>query len=288
LKNKKEAMILYDPHQEFSAKEFLSQYHEYSLYDVLHQIKALLLYPLNCQCKDTCRCEKLRASIRLALNINLYNQAEARQERREVLSAMQLMFKIPEDRFFRTHYGEGYPLWLIEKSFDEKVTHFKIVGQLVWTLLRLAKTYEVSILRNSQASLKEAIEIIVGKMPLKSKPGEQIPYLCGEKGYAAHFKTYKSVCHFITALQLLDKESFTLADSGQITEFLSLSHWIRKKLLAIETPNVKGKVLLTADTLMPLPPWVNSESVRVSLKPFEHKLQELEVLVERSIASHPS
>lgn len=281
-------MILSDTRQEFSPEEFLAQYHEYNLYDTLHQVKALLLYPPNCQCGNDCRCEKLRASIRLALNTDLYNKAEARQERPEVLSAMQLIFKIPEDRFFRKHYSEGYPLWLVEETFQQKVNHFKVVGQLVWTLLRLAKTYEVSIFRNSQASLKEAIEIIVGKVPLKSKPSEQIPYLCGEKGYAAHFKTYKFICHFITALQVMDKESFALTNPDQITEFLSLSHWIRHKLLLIETPNVKGKVLLTADTLVPLPPWVNSDAVRVSLKPFERKLQEFEALLEKSIASQPS
>jgi hypothetical protein len=217
--------------------------------------------------------------------MDFYNRAEDSQEHSKMLSAIRLIFEIPDDRFFSRNCEEMYPLWLIEKAFDEKVTHFKIVGQLVWTLLRLAKTYKISAFNTLQASLKEAIDIRVGKMPLKSKSGEQIPYLCGEKAYATHFRTYKSVCHFITALHLMDKENVALTNAEQITEFLSLSHWIRKKLLAIETPNVKGKVLIAEDALVSLPSWVNSDGIDIPIDPFEHKLREIGVLANLALSS---
>ncbi|MEI8295748.1 MAG: hypothetical protein WCG04_04420 [Alphaproteobacteria bacterium] len=280
-------MALWNTHKEFSA-EFLAQYHEYILYDTYAQIRALLLYPLNCRCEGDCRCTSLRSSIRLALNTELYNQAEAKQTSTEVLYVMRLLLKIPDDRFFRKHYADAYPLWLIEENFQQKVNHFKVVGQLVWTLLRLAKTYEVSFFKTSKASLKEAIEIIVGKMPLKSKPSEQTPHLCGEKAYGAHFRTYKEVSHFIAALQLMNKTSFTLTSSGQIAEFLSLAHWVREKLLVIQTPNVKDNVLLDEDDLVPLPPWVNSDNVRISLDPIAYKLRESQDLLRQSLAAQAS
>jgi len=65
----------------------------------------------------------------------------------------------------------------------------------VWTLLRLATTYELSFYREHRASLTEAVSIILGKTPLKGKKAKQEKtiYLCGEKDYTAHYNTYKSV-----------------------------------------------------------------------------------------------
>jgi hypothetical protein len=83
----------------------------------------------------------------------------------------------------------------------------------------------------------------------------------------------------------MDKEDVVLTNAEQITEFLSLSHWIRKKLLAIETPNVKGKVLIAEDALVSLPSWVNSDGIDIPLDVFEHKLQEIGVLVNLALYS---
>jgi hypothetical protein len=90
----------------------------------------------------------------------------------DYLHAMRYSYKIPDDAYFRESYGDGYPLWLIEERFREKSSqnHFKIVGRLIWTLLRLARTYELSpIDRLPLASLIEALNIILGTKPLKSK-----------------------------------------------------------------------------------------------------------------------
>lgn len=197
-------MNLWDKYQEFPP-DFLSRYRDFVLYDVFHHIKAILLYPLNCGCSKDCACEATRAKIVLSLSVNLYNKARTRGENPDLLYAMKYFFKIPDDGFFREHYGECYPLWLIDEKFSEKsaLNHFQIVGRLVWTLLRLARTYELSFYREHRASLTEAVSIILGKAPLKGKKAKQgkTAYLCGEKGYTAHFNTYKPVCHLIAAFQ---------------------------------------------------------------------------------------
>ena len=218
-------MNLWDKHKEFPP-DFLTQYPDFVLYDVFHQTKALLLYPLNCSCKENCMCEAIRAKIVLSLNVDLYNKARLRQETPDRLYAMKYFFKIPEDGFFRKHYGECYPLWLIDEKFCEKsaLNHFQIVGRLVWTLLRLAKTYELSFYQEHRASLTEAVSIILGKVPLKGKKAKQekAVYLCGEKGYAAYFNTYKSVCHLIAAFQYMEENNpcFLLNDLQKIQDFL--------------------------------------------------------------------
>ena len=44
--------------------------------------------------------------------------------------AMKYFFKIPDDGFFREHYGECYPLWLIDEKFCEKsaLNHYNFVN----------------------------------------------------------------------------------------------------------------------------------------------------------------
>ena len=49
---------------------------DFVLYDVFHNIKAHLLYPLNCGCGEDCLCEATRAKIVLSLNVDLYNKPE--------------------------------------------------------------------------------------------------------------------------------------------------------------------------------------------------------------------
>jgi len=166
-------MTLWNQHKGFSI-EFLAEHHDYVLYDVFHHIKAFLLYPLNCSCDGLCQCEALRAKVVLSLNVNLYNQAQERQENPDLLSAMRFFFKIPDDGFFRKHYGDAYPIWLIQKEFQEKEAsnHFRIVDRLVWTLLRLAKTYELSEYGEPRASIKEAVQVVLGKTPLKTESQE--------------------------------------------------------------------------------------------------------------------
>jgi hypothetical protein len=276
-------MTLWNQHTGFSI-EFLAEHHDYVLYDVFHHIKALLLYPLNCSCDGLCQCEALRAKVVLSLNVDLYNQAQERQENPDLLSAMRFFFKIPDDGFFRKHYGEAYPIWLIQREFQEKEAsnYFRIVDRLVWTLLRLAKTYELSLFEEPRASIKEAVGVILGKTPLKTKARKQekVPYLCGEKAYGAQLKTYKSVCHFIAAFKFMEENdpSFSLDCPEKIRSFLSLSHWVRKKLLSFHTPNIKQKSSFSEEVLLSLPTWINSDDLQISLDPFEDKLQELNEL----------
>jgi|GEM_PF-1640988 len=279
-------MNLWDKYQEFPP-DFLNRYRDFVLYDVFHHIKAILLYPLNCGCSKDCACEAARAKIILSLNVDLYNQARIRQETSDHLHAMKYFFKIPDDGFFREHYGECYPIWLIDEKFSEKsaLNHFQIVGRLVWTLLRLARTYELSFYREHRASLTEAVSIILGKVPLKGKKAKQgkTVYLCGEKGYNAHFNTYKSVCHLIAAFQHMEENNscFSLTDPQKIQEFFNLSRGIQQKLLLVETPNVKEKSLFSEESFLPLPPGIYSDDIPISIMPFKDKLKEISDYIEK-------
>jgi hypothetical protein len=271
-------MVLWDKYKDFPP-EFLAKYQGYVLYDTFHHIKALLLYPLNCSCKGGCACNDLREKIVLALNVDLYFWMQENQETPNPCYAIRHLLKIPSDSFLSKHYAQSYPVWLIQAELQKKEAdnHFKIVERLVWALLRLAQTYELSIARKPRASIKEAVELILGKTPLKTRAKALVKneaYLCGEKAYSAHLNTYKSVCHFMAAYQLIkDKESrFSPTQPAQIQEFLRLSHWIREKLLSLETPNVKGKALFSKENILSLPPWVTSDDVNIPIHPFEDKL----------------
>jgi hypothetical protein len=279
-------MNLWDKYQEFPS-DFLSRYRDFVLYDVFHHIKAILLYPLNCGCRKDCVCEATRARVVLSLNVDLYNKARIRQENPDRLYAMKYFLKIPDDGFFREHYGECYPLWLIDEKFAEKsaLNHFQIVGRLVWTLLRLARTYELSFYREHRASLTEAVSIILGNAPLKGKKAKQgkTVYLCGEKGYTAHFNTYKSVCHLIAAFQHMEENNpcFSLTDPQKIQEFFNLSHGIQQKLLSVKTPNIKEKSLFLNESFLPIPSWAYSDDIPISIIPFRHKLKEITDYIEK-------
>lgn len=279
-------MTSWHKYQDFSS--FLEKHHDLVLYDVLHHIKAFILFPLNCSCKPSCFCDEQREKVVLTLNTDLYNQALQNKEDPELLYAMKVLWRIPDDRYFRERQGKAYPLWLIEQELErrEDKYHFKMVSRIVWALLRLGKTYEVSIFGERQASMKEAIEKILGPIPLKSKVMRLKPndYLGGEKAHEARFNEYKSVCHFIAAFEHIKKEKkfqdqeaslFLLETPEHIEEFLSLSHWFRKELLSLETRNVKEKLFFSDNDLLPLPSWVNSDKVSLQIEPYQEKLKEI-------------
>lgn len=270
-------MSIGDSYKDFSA-DFLTRHHDYVLINILNRIKSFLLHPLNCNCKGDCACEEIREKILLSLNIDLYNKAHKKQEIPENIYAMKLLFKIPEDSYFKINYANSYPVWLIQEQFQAKNTrkNFKIVERLIRGLLRLGKTYELSILKEPRASINEAVALILGGMPLKTttKKLEKEEYLCGEKAYSAQLNTYKSVCHFIAAFMFMERNtpSFSFEHPAQIHKFLSLSHWFRKKLLILQTPNVKEKSLFSEETLLSLPAWINSDDVHMTIDPLGDKL----------------
>ena len=135
----------------------------------MHQIKAFLLFPPNCSCKSICFCKEQREKVVIALNTDLYNQALLNEEDSDLLYAIKVLLKVPDDHWFRENQRELYPLWVFEQEYQkrEELYHFKMVDRLVGTLLRLAQTYEISIFRERRASLKEAIERILGQPLLK-------------------------------------------------------------------------------------------------------------------------
>jgi len=275
-------VAIWDPPQEFK-QAFPKEHQNYTLADAFHRIKAHLLYPLNCGCKSPCPCEDLRERVVLTLNVGLYNRVEDRQEDQRLLFALRHFLQIPDDRFLRRHPEKIQSPDFIQAEFQKKVDakHFEIVHELVWTLLRLAAAYKASRLYGPQASLNEAIGIILGKTPLKSGLNKQAQkdYLCGEKGFITHFKTYKAVCHFILAFKLIDPKGkhpyFTLTKLGQIEKFLKVSHKLRTKLLTLETPNSKEKNLFTPSSLIPLPDWVSSDDIHITVEPLEEKLRHI-------------
>lgn len=269
-------MNLWDQYDEFFSGFSVERY-DFPLYAILHRLKALFLYPLNCGCEKDCECEDLRVKVILSLSLDLYNKAEEQQENPDTLHGIKFFFKIPDDHKLRRNYGQCYPLWLIQQEWQAKETSFRIVARLIETLLRLGQTYKASILREPRTSVNEALDLILGKMPLKSKvrKGDKELYLCGEKAYGTYFNTYKSICHFVMAYQLVFKEYAPLPPHDKIKEFLSFSKKIRQELLYLKTPNIKGKCLFSEETLLPLPSWVAIKDIELPLDPFKDKLREI-------------
>ena len=262
------------------SQEFLDQHHDIVLWDVWHQIKALLLYPLNCSCHPQCLCKDFREKIVLSLNLDLVHKAQAEEVDQETLAAMHWILNIPQDSYFKQHFTEAYPLWLIQEKLQEKTTDhcFQIVFRLVWALLRLGKTRTLSWYQAPHASVNEAIELILGKTPLKAKVKslQDNDYLCGEKGYAKQFSIYKPICHLVAAYEQLKEQDqidlFSTPSPHQIAKYLSLSQWFREALLILGTPNVKGNILFSEEMLLSLPSWVSAEDVDLSVEPFEDML----------------
>jgi hypothetical protein len=197
---------------------------------------------------------------------------------------MKSLWSIPEDHAFRELYPEAYPLWLIKKELKnrEEKGHFEGVNLMVWTFLRLGQTYKVC-LGIPEASLSESLEILVGPAPIKSKLSKlkKAEQLGGEKKYIQLFKRYKSVFHFIAALAVCKKEnpewdrnwSCVYPPHEPIERFLKVAHWFRKNLLLLERRNVKDRVFLKQEDLYPLPDWVQSEDINISIEPYKERVK---------------
>lgn len=282
---KPELPITWDLHKSFSA-EFLAQYHDLVLCDIFHHIKACLLFPPNCPCKKSCQCPQLREKIILTLNTNQYTEAE-RFETPDRLAAMKDLCHMPEDHAFRALHAQAYPLWIIEKEWQNKEenNHFKMIDQLVWALLQLGKTSKACFLP-PDVSLKEAIETILGDTPVGAKviKLKKAAHFGGEKKYDALFKHYQSVCHFIAALEFCKREtplweslfmSSPYPPLEFVEKFLKVAHWFRKNLLLLERPNFKNKVFLREKDLCPLPVWVQSDAINLPIKPFQEKVKKI-------------
>lgn len=276
--------VLVTPPKDFSPK-FLAKHHDFVLYDIFHQIKAFMLFPLNCSCGESCECPEWREKVVLALNTHLYNEAQV-FEKPDRIFAMKALLRIPEDHAFRALYAEAYPIWLTDKELKsrENNNHFKIVDQLVWTFLRVGNATK-SNSGAQKVSLNKAMKIIIGDTPLKAKVSQlkNETHLCGEKEYASNFNKYKFVFHFIAALEVCKREipdwecMFMIAypNTGYIEKFLSIAHWFREKLLCLERDNVKGNVFLSEESICPLPSWVQSDNIDFPLELSEEDLQKI-------------
>lgn len=275
---KRELSIVWDRHKQFSP-EFLNKYYAFVLCDIFHHIKAFLLFPPYCSCKRNCRCLQLREKIALTLNVRQYTDAQ-RFEPSHRLKAMKSICYIPEDHIFRELHADAYPLWAIKKEWTarEKKGHFTAIDRLVWTFLRLGQTSKACFSAPG-ASLNAAVSSIVGDLPIKTKGSKQ---LHGEKSYDRLYKHYKSVLHFIAALEYCKKEipkweylfvNTVYSPVAFTEEFLKVAHWFRKNLLLLEKPNVTNKVFLREEDLYPLPPWVQSDDIDISIEPFQEKVE---------------
>ncbi|OJW50232.1 MAG: hypothetical protein BGO67_02580 [Alphaproteobacteria bacterium 41-28] len=263
--------------------EFLTQHRDLVLYDTFHRIMTFLLYPFRCSCKDLCRCDSVREKILLSLNLDFYHKLQEKNDTPETLFAARFLLKIPEESYFAKHYTNAYPSWLIREGFSQKDIPFKIVDHLMWTLLRLSRTHELSVFHTAKTSMQEAIEWIFGTTPVKTKTGgKKSSKLGGQDAYKKGFKYHKEVSHFITALEFVKRENagkesllFSWNEADQIERFLSLSHWFRQKFLLLYTPNATKKEVFLEEEILPLPAWVTSENINVSIEPFEKKLEEI-------------
>lgn len=261
--------------------EYFNDHQDILLYDVFHHLQAYLLYPPHCGCDGPCPCHKMRKRIVLSLNMDLYDEAVKRKEDSDKLYAMRFLFEIPETTFCRLNYTKGYPFWLIHKELDkrEKDNLYKSIEHLIWTLLRLARTNEVSSFNTPWASLKGAIQLILGDMPLQTKNGAKKPYFCGEKAYGKRLREYKPICHLITAMEMVKKDS-PINTPDQIKRFLSISEWLKERLIAVQTMNVKKERLFLQENFFSLPTWLQLDKVDIPLEPFEGKLKEINDMIE--------
>jgi len=280
-------MSLWDKYEKIP-REYLTDYRDIILYGVFHHIKALLLYPPNCACKGVCDCDEMRKEIVLTLDVEFYIQAKKANASQRYLSKMKFLLEIPDDGYLVDTRGKAYGLRHIQKDFKEREdeNHFKSIDHLVWTLLRLGETYEPYI-RIRKASITEAIEMILGTMPLKTNvQGLKKGYsLGGEKALRTHFRKYKDVCHFVAAFEFMkeNNEPVSFNKPAQIEEFLKLSDWFRLQLLYLSTPHVKYASLFLEEVLLPLPSWVSSEEIDIPIEPFGDRVKELEEAVRNSI-----
>ena len=261
--------------------EYFDDHQDILLYDIFHHLQAYLLYPPNCGCEGVCSCDEIRQKIVLSLNMDFYDAAVERNEASDKLHAMRFLFDIPETIFCRLHYTKGYPSWLIHEELRKREENnlFKSLEHLIWTLLRLAKTNEVSSFNTPWASLKGAIQLILGDMPLKTKNGAKKPYFCGEKAYGKRFREYKPICHFIAAMEMVKKDN-PINTADQIKRFLSISEWLMTRLLAVQTMNIKKERLFLQENIFSLPAWVQLDKVDLPLEPFEGKLKEINDMIE--------
>ena len=279
-------MITWNSYKDFSS-EFLSTHHDLVLYDTLHHIKALLLYLPNCACGDPCHCNEWRSKIVFSLHTGHYNKACRGKKDVDLLATMKTLWKLPEDHLFREKHDDAYPPWLIEKELKEREDGkvFKRVNRLVWAILQLSETHKATIFRTARASKREVIKIILGTNPLKTKGQEKTNYLGGEKAHFDSFNEYEVICHLIAASEYVKKKYDTpsLNTPSHIEEFLKTAHWLRKKLLDIETPNTKQNIMFPEEALLSLPPWVNSDDINITLEPFKERLEEIETFVREEL-----
>src|SRR3990167_6771468 len=230
-------MIYRQSFDNYSPK-YLEKHHDIILNDVFHHIQAFLLYPHSGEFED------LRQKVILELNLDYYNKAE--RDNSDRLMVIKSLLEIPDDPFLRKQRREVYPLWLIRKELKEKDVQFKMVDQLGWSLLRLAESNKVYFkVRN--AGVYEAIELILGKAPLKTKAKflEKDDYLGGQKKYVEHLNDYKPVCHFIMAFQHMggDSDCFSQWTVDQIDQFLCLCSWFGCNLFELTRMNAKEALI---------------------------------------------
>lgn len=209
--------------------------------------------------------------------MDFYDAAVQRKEDKDKLHAMRFLFDIPETSFCRLHYKKSYPSWLIHQELRKRKEDnlFKSAEHLIWTLLRLAKTNEVSTFRTPWASLKGATQLILGDTSLKVKE----PYFCGAKAYGQRLRDYKPICHFITAMEMAKKDR-PINTPEQIKRFLSISEWLKERLITVQTMNIKKERLFLEENFFSLPAWIQLENVDIPLEPFEGKLKEINDMIE--------
>ena len=266
------------------SQEFLQQNHDIVLQDVFHHIQAHLLFPLSFNCHEN------RQKAILSMNMGFYNKAIENQVEPDRINAIKKIFDLPDDSYFKSHYEDCYPLWLIKEELKEheEQKHFRIVNRLCWTLLRSSKSHQ-HLGFQPQASIKDAVNLIMGKMPLKSKNNVmKMEHLCSEKVYGRMLKRYMSVCHFILAHEHMRGDyadgwyggkALSFTPNNQIARFLSLSHWFRAELRKPIRTNVKEPELFPERHLISLPLWVNSGDIDIPIPPIEEKVREIDASI---------
>lgn len=84
-------------------------------------------------------------------------------------------------------------------------------------------------------------------------------------------------------MEMVKKDS-PINTATQIKRFLSISQWLKEKLLAVQTTNVKNEHLFLQENFFPLPAWLQLDNVDIPLEPFEDKLKEINDTIESEFA----
>ena len=127
-------VIIRNTYKDLSPEAF-TEYYDVLLFDIFHNVQALLLYPPPCSCEGSCLCDEMREKIVLSLNLSFLDNVIGKTKNSERFSMTNSLLEIPEDSAFMDIFVHGYPTWLTKEELKKKEESglFRNIADLVWT-----------------------------------------------------------------------------------------------------------------------------------------------------------